>query len=233
MIGARQKHFEWIDPPLERFDIVSRDTPEGRIYTGPNGKEYWSMTTMLGKTSEDDGWLEEWRARLGAEAAEIESQRCRDRGEGIHLGAELYLSNEPLSKCLEAAGQYRRLFNQIKMALDSNVTKVYAIELPVFSERMKVGGRLDLLAEWRGELALIDHKGSNSFKTVSQTEEYRHQLCGYSLSVEEMYGLRPKKLINIIANEKSLTPSIMMTDRKDVIGDFAARINKFHRILRA
>lgn len=227
----QRKHFEWVDPPLERFNIVSRDTPQGRIYTGPDGSEYWSMTTMLGKTEEDSGWLEEWRARLGAEAADIESQRCRDRGEGIHLGAELYISNQPLSKCLEAAGQYRRLFNQIRMALDSNITKVYAIELPVFSKKLKVGGRLDLLAEWRGELALIDHKGSNSFKTESQTEEYRHQLCGYSLIVEEMYGLKPKRLINIIANEKSLTPTIMITERKNVLADFAKRINKFHRLL--
>lgn len=226
-----RKLFPWVDPALEQFEIVSRDTPEGRIYTAPDGSEYWSMTSMIKRTDEDTGWLERWRESLGPEAADLESKRCKDRGTGIHLAAELLVKNHPLKECVDAAGEYRRLYQQIANTLLTNVTKIYAVELPVFSGLMKVGGRLDLLAEWRGELALIDHKGSSSIKVQRDTVNYQHQLCGYSLCVEEMYGLKPKKLINIVATERSLTPTIMITDRKEVLSDFAQRIKRFHSSL--
>jgi hypothetical protein len=223
--------FQWVRPQIPTGNITSRDTPNGRIYTDESGTEYWSMTTMLGMTEDDHDWYEKWVERVGLEYAEQESTRCCDRGEKIHLASEMYVRNYPFEECVEAAGEYRRLFIQLKRALDTGLGKVYGAELPVFSKIMKVGGRLDLCAEWKGELALIDYKGSNFIKTRSDTTSYRHQLCGYSLAIEEMHSIKAKKLINIIANEKSPMPTIIITDRKDVIKEFAERIKKFHKII--
>lgn len=229
--NSNQPKFQWIDPPLERFQITSEDTEAGRIYTGPNGTKYWSMTTMLKRTSKNKGWLEEWKKSIGEEAArEITSDACT-RGESIHDAAEMFVKNINFQECCERAGKYLRFFKQLSWALQTNVTKIYATELPIFSNIMKVGGRLDLLAEWRGELALIDYKGANSFKTLGNTLDYKHQLCGYSLAVEELYGVKPRKLINIVANSKSPTPTILITDRNDVLREFADRIREFHLTL--
>ncbi len=225
-----QKYFKQCDPPIRRFNITSEDTPNGRIYTGPDGDKYWSMTTMLKKTG-DNSWLKEWYERLGQEEAEKESLRCRQRGEAIHSASENYVIGKDLKYCESLAGGYIKLFHQLKRALDTNITEVIAVELPVFSKRMKVGGRLDLFARWKGDLAIIDYKGSNSLKTRDQIEDYSHQLCGYSGAVEEMYGLKASKLINIISNERSLSPTVIITERKDVAKSFCDRIRRFHALL--
>lgn len=227
------QRFAWVEPSIPKMNIVSRDTDNGRIYTIEDGTGYWSMTTMLGMTEEDTGWYDRWVASKGLEAAEAESKRCCDRGEMIHLAAEMYVRGYPLKDCIAAAGQYRRLFVQLQRALDGKLKSVYGCELPVFSKIMKVGGRLDLCGRWGSDLAIIDYKGSNFIKCESDIESYRHQLCGYSLAIEEMYGIRANKLVNIIANEKSSTPSILVCDRKDVMPSFAKRINKFFGIINA
>lgn len=228
------RNFEW-NEPFPKLTITSRDTEEGRIYTGEDGTEFWSMTTMLGMTEEESDWYERWVASVGAEFAEKESKRCCDRGEMIHLACERYVANEPFERCLEAAGEYKRLFMQLKNVLDQKLGKIYGIEQPVFSKIMKVGGRLDLLAEWGHlcEIAVIDYKGSNFLKTRSDCDSYSHQLCGYSIALQEMFGLRANKLVNIIANERALNASVIVFDRSDLIKDFANRIKKFHKIIAA
>lgn len=230
------RKFEWAEP-LPKENIVSRDTKEGRIYTGEDGTEFWSMTTMLGMTEEDTDWYQKWVDSIGIEAAEAESKRCCDRGEMIHLACELYVANNPIGVCYEAAGQYRRLFMQLKQVLDQKLGIVHGIELPVFSKLMRVGGRLDLCAEWKTgnsfDLAIIDYKGSNFLKSGNDLGTYSHQLCGYSLALQEMYKLKATKLVNIVANERSLNPSVFVFDRKVLLAEFAKRIKKFHSIIDA
>lgn len=230
-LGVVSDRFHWHQGLFAERKIVSRDTEQGRIYTDENGKEYWSMTTMLGMTEENTEWYDEWVAKIGEEEAKKESERCCERGNMIHLAGELYVRGYPLTDCYDAAGKYRRLFIQLKNALDTKLKSVYGCELPVFSEILKVGGRLDLCGFWGKDLAIIDFKGSNWLKTMSDVESYRHQLCGYSLSFEEMYGIKAKKLVNIIANERSPNPTILVLDRDEVMRDFAKRIKKFHRMI--
>lgn len=230
--NPKTRVFEWVDQgTFKQANITSEDTERGRIYTNHDtGKRFWSVTTMLSKTS-DDSWLKEWVARIGEEAAKKESERCCRRGDMIHLACELYTQNRPYEEQIEAAGEYKLLFFQLREAIFTHVGKIYAAEIPVFSELMKVGGRFDLLAIWRGELALVDYKGSNFVKSSNDTLDYQEQLCTYSIALEETYGLKVNKLVNIIANEKSSKPSILTTTRKEVMSRLAKRISRFHKLV--
>ena len=222
------KKFIWTDEfQLKNVSITSQDTSEGRIYTNhETGERFWSVTSML-KHTDDSNWLEEWRARLGEEAARAESERCKDRGNKIHLAAELYTANYPLSAQLSACGEYKRLFFQLRQALFTHVGDIVAAEMPVMSRMMCVGGKFDLLAYWRGELALIDYKGSNHMKTSGQIPSYQDQLCAYSLALQETHGVKASRLVNIIANEKSNAPTILSTTRKEIMPRLAERIRRF------
>lgn len=230
--NPKNRLFEWVpEGTFKTANISSTDTPKGRIYTNHDtGDKFWSVTTMLSKTS-DDTWLKAWEERIGIEAAQKESKRCCDRGDKIHLACELYTQNRPFSEQVEAAGEYIKLFYQLRQAIFTHVGLIYAAEIPVFSKLMKVGGRFDLLAMWRGELALIDYKGSNFVKSNDGIGDYQEQLCTYSLALEETYGIKVNKLVNIIANEKSNNPSILTTTRKEVMPRLAKRIKLFHELV--
>lgn len=225
------RKFEWVDINLPKKNIISEDLPTGRVYTDlDTGEKFFSVTTMLGKTS-DDSWYGEWVARIGVEEAVKESERCCDRGNKIHLACELYVQNAPLEAQLQAAAEYRNMANQLKSAIFTHVGKIVAAEIPVFSRIMRVGGRFDLLAEWRGVLSLIDYKGSNYVKGKQDIEDYQDQLCAYSFALEETYGIRVENLVNIISNEKRNSPTILTCKRSEIAPRLAKRIKSFHKIL--
>lgn len=216
----KHKKFEF-----QELECVTTD--KGRWYTTPDGFKYHSVTTFLGKTS-DDTWLEEWRNNIGHEKAAIETERCAVRGEGVHKACEDYLHN--LDTFMKSAGDYPHLFKQIRPYLN-RVEEVWAIEIPLFSRLMRLAGRVDLIAIWKGELCIIDYKTSNHIKTKEDIEDYGLQLCCYSVMFEEMFGIRIDKLVNIIATEKSTRASVIEFRRSELLPKLAARIKQFRKQL--
>lgn len=72
---------------LERDDTSD---PGGRIYRGPDGTVYHSVTRILSETSDKTG-LERWEARLGAAEAAQQRQTAATRGTLTHNQAEYLL----------------------------------------------------------------------------------------------------------------------------------------------
>lgn len=203
-------------------------TDNGRHYVSPNGVKLTSVTTMLGRSG-DKGWLEAWVDKLGVEAAELETQRCADRGEGVHLSCELYLRNELMEKVLSSSGSYQHMFLQLRPFLDK-IGVVKALEIPLYSETLGLAGRVDCIAFYQGVLYVIDFKTSNKIKTRGMIQDYAIQLCLYSMMYEEMFGERINKLVNFISNENHPTPTILEFDRKDVIHATIDRVKLYREM---
>ncbi|QZI90475.1 hypothetical protein MYOV003v1_p0151 [Vibrio phage 207E48.1] len=231
----RGRVFEHRDPPLEFEELECDDSGEYRQYTIPDGSRLYSMTSMLGMTS-DHTWLDEWRERLGAEAADAETSRCAERGEGVHFSCEHYLNNEPMEKVLEASGNYQWLFKQLKGVLDKRVGVVWVQEIPLYSKSMRVAGRVDLIATWLNEngeweLCVIDFKTSNHVKQKCNIQDYQAQLCGYAKCFYDMFGIKINRLVNIIATEARLEPTIIEFTTRESVPILAQRVKAFHKLL--
>ncbi|CAL9977778.1 exonuclease [Vibrio phage K397] len=233
----RGKVFEHRDPPLVFDELECDDSGEYRQYTLTDGTRFFSMTSMLGMTS-DHTWLDEWRERIGEEAADIETRRCADRGEGVHFSCEMYANNEPMDKVLEASGDYQWLFKQLKPVLDKRVGCVWVQEIPLFSRKMRVAGRVDLIAMWLNEdgvweLAVIDYKTSNWVKKKEDIGDYQCQLAGYAICFWEMFGIKINRLVNVIATEARMEPTIIEFTLDESMPKLAKKVKEFHKIIDA
>ena len=62
----------------------------------------------------------------------------------------------------------KMMFSQLRPYLDNNVNNIHCLEQALYSDKLKLAGRVDLIAEWDGELAVIDFKSS----TKEKKEEY-------------------------------------------------------------
>lgn len=231
----RGKVFEHRPVPLH--NVVCDDTTDYRTYVLEDGTRFYSMTSML-KMTADNSWLEEWRERMGPEAAEAEARRCADRGEAVHLACEKYLNNEPMEECLATAGAYINLFLQLKDVLDRRVVAVVCQEIPLYSRRMRVAGRVDLVCYWlcpdgKVRLAIVDFKTSNHIKTRESIEDYQCQLAGYAQCFHEMYGERPEHLENLISCERSVNSSNIAFTTKESLPKLAKRVVAYHKFLAA
>lgn len=225
-LETRHYTFQQYDLPFKELECVT--TENGRHYVSPNGVKLTSVTTMLGRTG-DHTWLEAWREKLGAEAADAETQRCADRGEKVHLACELYLKNRPMKEVLAAAGEYMFMFKQLLPYLNK-MTHIYAQEIPLYSEVLGLAGRVDLIGIYEGRPAILDFKTSNIMKTRGMIEDYSIQLCLYSSMFQQMFGVKIDRLINIISNENQLVPTVIEFQRKDIINKMIERVKLYHKM---
>ena len=140
-----------------------------------------------------------WRKRVGEEEANKISKRASTRGNKTHKLAEEYLSNKDISKYKDDVLSMG-LFHQIKPYLDS-INNIHALEAPLYSKLLRLAGRVDCIAEYNGELAIIDFKTSTKYKREDWIHDYFAQETAYAIMFQELTGLMVKKLVTIIACE--------------------------------
>jgi len=210
----------------KKFEHIQIEFPElkdeivegvGRIYTTPEGNRYPSVTTVIGYGS-DKSWLDAWKARVGEEEVKRVSAQAARRGTAVHELAEQYLKNNP---------QYSRghmpaniaTFSQIRPILDKNVTNVYGLEVPLYSDKLKVAGRVDCLAEWDNEISIVDFKTSKRKKNKDDIHGYFTQASAYSYMMFERTGLLAKQIVIVMMVDDD-SPLIFVERSKDWIQNF-------------
>ena len=176
--------------------LKATTTKEGRRYRVGDSL-YPSVTTVIGYSKKKS--IIEWRQKVGEEQANAISKRASTRGNKCHKLCELYLSNESISQYKDDALSMG-LFYQIKPYLDS-IDNIHALEAPLSSSLLKMAGRVDCIAEYKNELAIIDFKTSSKYKREEWIDNYFAQEAAYAIMFQELTGLTPKKLVTIIACE--------------------------------
>ena len=177
-------------------NLIAKNTPNGRRYRVGDSL-YPSVTTITSHQKKDS--ILKWRKKVGEEEANAISKRASTRGNKCHKLCELYLENKSISKYSDDPLSMG-LFYQIKPYLDS-IDNIHALEAPLCSSLLKMAGRVDCIAEYNGELAIIDFKTSTKYKREEWIHDYFAQETAYAIMFQELTGLIPKKLVTIIACE--------------------------------
>ena len=203
-----------------------REDGEIRRYITPSGLAYPSVTTVLSKTMDHSG-LDSWRNRVGDVEADRVSNRSATRGTAIHSLCERYVLNQKIDYRKEMPINIT-MFRQIKKLLDDNVDRIMVSEGGLYSDRLKVAGTVDLVAEWNGEPAIIDFKTSNRNKLESWIEGYFLQTSMYSYMFWERTRILCKKLVILIAMESEPKPQVFIVDVKDWIEKSLSKCEEYH-----
>jgi len=185
-------------------ELNAKSSNGGRFYETPDGESYPSVTTITGLLSKDS--ILAWRKRVGDSKADAITKAATTRGNKVHKMAEMYLKNEMASQINlfeDPAPHIEDMFMQLTELLDNSIGTIKAIEAPLYSHTLKVGGRVDVVAEWDGELAVIDFKTSSKTKKESWIDGYFMQSSAYALMFEELTGIKISKIVIAIAVENN------------------------------
>lgn len=202
--------------------MKSVDGPKGRVYYTPNGK-YPSITTVLG--NKEKPWLADWRESLGPINADREMKRCAARGTAVHLMLERMLQNHE-NPIQDQKLEHATEFNSLKMFI-KKINNIWAQEIALCSDIMKVAGRVDCIAEYDGKLAVIDFKTSNRDKSSTMIADYYKQATFYALAFHEMYGVEIEDIVIIMSVEKGL-PLIFKEKVENHIEPLIKDISQFY-----
>lgn len=191
----QRKTFTHVEHGIEFEPLGCDTTPTGRFYFPPSGEKFPSVTTVLGV--QDKSGLEAWKKRVGEEEAKRISVQAANRGSDVHLIAENYLNNEA------DYGKGRMpinvmTFNTLKPVLDARVDNIYFQEAPLYSRKIKTAGRVDLIAEFDGQLSIIDFKTSRKPKKAEWITGYFMQESFYAAAFFELTGIPIRQIVTLV-----------------------------------
>ena len=188
--------FNHVDLSIKPLD---RETIDGvRYYDVPNTEGFTKLVSITSVTS----WINReifrsWRARVGNEQADKVTKAATSRGTDMHTLTEHYLLNEELPT-VQPLSEF--LFKQSKPKLDL-IDNIHAIEKPLYSLKLGVAGTVDCIAEYEGELAVIDFKTSKKPKPRKWIDHYFVQCAAYACMLYEMKEIPVKKFVIIMSCE--------------------------------
>jgi len=178
-----------------------------RYYVTPQGNRYQSVTTLTGKLNAKE--IQEWRQRVGEEKANKISTRAANRGTSMHKMVENYLHNRPLNLQEDNNPLNKEMFVKIKPLVD-RLDNIKIIEGAMYSDELELAGTTDCVAEYNGDLAVIDFKTSTRMKKKENVKNYWMQGAAYGKMYHEHYGVAPKSVILMISVETAGFAQIMI-----------------------
>ena len=206
---------------------LNRETIDGVRYYSVPGEEEGELMKLVSITSVTSHFNKEifvkWRKRVGNEEADRVTKLATGRGTDMHTLTEYYLKNENLPEVRPISDF---LFKISKGHLNK-INNIYALEGPLYSKELGLAGTVDCIAEYDGELAIIDFKTSKKPKPRNWIEHYFVQCMAYGCMLYEMKGISIKKLVIIMACENGECVIYEERDKAKYIKLLGEYINKF------
>ena len=188
--------FNHVDLNLPQLD---RETIDGvRYYKVPNNDELIKLVSITSVTSHKNRQVfVNWRKKVGEEEADKITKQATSRGTDMHTLVENYLYNRNLPE-VQPLSDF--LFKISKSTLN-RINNIHALEGSLYSKQLGIAGTVDCIAEFDGELSIIDFKTSKKPKPREWIEHYFVQCMAYGCMLYELTGIPVKKLVIIMACE--------------------------------
>ena len=208
---------------------LDRETIDGVRYykvPDPDSSEVFrlvSITSVISHHNKD--FFAKWRKKVGEEKANSITRKATSRGTDFHTLTENHLNNinfktglvQPLSEFL---------FLIAKEELNK-IDNIHALEQSLYSQQLGVAGTVDCIAEYNGELAIIDFKTSKKPKPREWIDGYFIQCAAYACMLYELTGIAVKKFVILMACENGECVVYEEYDKSKYIKLLAQYIREF------
>jgi len=174
---------------------LDRKTIDGVRYYTVNDRPMVSITSVTSHFNKHI--FVDWRKRIGDDEANRITKRATNRGTKVHTLIEKHLLNEDVELDNPSS---KMLFTQAKKTLQ-NINNIYALEKSLYSSELGVAGTVDCIAEYNGELSIIDFKTAAKPKPRDWIENYFVQAAAYACMFYERTNIPVKKLVILMTCE--------------------------------
>jgi len=209
---------------LGDFELEANTIDGVRYYTLPSGKKAPSITSITSFYNRQT--FINWRKRVGEEEANKITKVATTRGTKFHDLVEKYLSNEDVSSLKDVLPSTKARWIAARESLNK-IDNIHALEKPLYSEYFGIAGRVDCIAEYEGELAVIDFKTSKKIKPEKWLQNYFVQETAYACMYYEMTGISVKKIVTLMVADNGDVKVYEKTNKSDYIKLLTKYIKEF------
>jgi genome maintenance exonuclease 1 len=222
-----QKTFKYVEnlPVLSKIESIENES--GRKYKLPNGDLVPSITTVLSHFKRKS--IQEWRNRVGHEEANKVSYRASYRGTKVHSLLEKYLENKPFNEIITESTMpdIKQSFLTMRPAVN-RIDNIHFIECGLYSERLKLAGRTDVIAEFDGTLSVIDFKTSAKEKKEEWIQDYFIQSTAYAIMYEELAKIPVNQIVILMSTDGLPEPQLFIKDPNDYVDMLCQKVYDYH-----
>ena len=167
--------FKHVDLNLPK---LTRETIDGvRYYSVPDEDELLRLVSITSVTSHFNKEIfVNWRKKVGNEEADRITKAATTRGTDMHTLTEHYLKNDQVLPEVPPISDF--LFKISKGELNK-IDNIHSLEGALYSKQLGIAGTVDCIAEYDGELSIIDFKTSKKPKPRDWIEHYFVQAMAY------------------------------------------------------
>ena len=220
--------FTFVDVDLEPLEVEPVNKDGVRFYKLPKTDKYYPSVTSI-TSFKNAKFFKEWRTKIGEDEANRITARATQRGTAFHSIAEDYINGElNLDKYLDNNPLSVRMFQSAKDTLN-RINNIHCLESFLYSHYLGLAGRVDCIAEFDGELAVIDFKTSTKEKKEEHIENYFVQETAYAAMFLERTGIEVKKIVTLIATEEGSIQIFQKHNLDDYLQLLKSYIEEFVR----
>ena len=220
--------FTFVDVDLEPLEVEPVNKDGVRFYKLPKTDKYYPSVTSI-TSFKKAAFFKDWRKKIGEDEANRITARATQRGTAFHSIAEDYINGElDLEKYLENNPLSVRMFQSAKDTLN-RIDNIHCLESFLYSHYLGLAGRVDCIAEFDGELAVIDFKTSTKEKKEDYIEHYFVQETAYAAMFLERTGIEVKKIVTLIATEEGSIQIFQKHNLDDYLQLLKSYIEEFVR----
>ena len=203
-------HVEGVTP----IEMPAKIVNGKRVYLTPDGDKFPSVTTVISNNAKKMAGIARWRERVGMEEANRVSARSTKRGTTYHSIVEDYFNNKLEIEKYKDSPLPTVMFYQSVDTLN-RINNIYLQEAALYSKHLELAGRVDCIAEFDGELSIIDFKTSATPKREEYLTDYFVQETAYACMLQELYDVSVKKIVTIVACENGETQVKVLPPKKE------------------
>ena len=219
------KTFNYVKNLPTLADMKTEEIDGKRYYVTPLGSKFPSVTTVLSSGADKKKSLAQWRERIGEDEAKKVMQRASTRGTKFHNMMEKYLSNDN-TLFENVMPDMKQAFNDVKSVIDL-IDNIHYIECPLYSEKLGLAGRTDVIAEFGKTLSIIDFKTSLKLKKEEWITDYFIQATAYREMLREMTGLNAEQIVIIISVDGESEPQVFIKNPDDYVDLLVSKIKEY------
>ena len=209
---------------VEIEELSTQTINRKRFYQTPDGKLYPSINTVLQKRKM--AGLMEWRKNVGDDVANYIARTAAHRGTKVHHMCEDFLNNNFDEETHKKNFLPYVLFGQMKPVLMQKVNNILAQECGLYTDKYRVAGRVDCIAEYNGVKSIIDFKTSRKERNDDWNESYYIQASAYAEMFEERTGIEINQIVILVVTEDGVVQEFVK-DKGEYIPMLVEAIDDF------
>ena len=209
-----------------------RSLIQGSRHYDINETKLPSVTTIISATQSEEKRqkLAEWKARLGAQAADRVKDVAAMRGTAMHTYLEAYIRGTGHRDLTSIGKEAEPMAKKIISEGLSGLDEIWGSEVVLYYPDLYAGAT-DVVGIYNGRESIIDFKQTNKPKRREWIDDYFIQLGAYAMAHNFIYDTKIQSGIILMCSKDRLFQKFEVTDKEFVNYQhaFLKKVDEYYR----